>query len=498
MKKGVVKFVLFTVFLLMILSLSVFAASINVTKEKLDFKGTKIKISSDVGIYQLNIYKKATSGKFILFYQNKTENITSLEVFIPREILSTSSKTEIVVVGYDKDGNRISGNHTIDPLPSPVPINPSETAKPSYSPTPVPTKPTPSTSTSTSPSTSSSPSTSPSASPSTSTDPSIQPTSIKLNKDALTLTIGGTTSATLKATVDPSNADQTVSWKSSKPEIAKVDNNGKVVAVKKGSATITATTKNGKKATCKVTVKLKTISKTLNSSNCKSLGKMSTTGGCNILESLCVTPNYYVVNNIKKGNSKCVVSTVKKNSTKVVHTMSGNFYHANGATYNPEDKCVYVAHMTNKKVSKINESNLTSGSLSRKVLTFPASCTGIAYDNYTKRWVIKNGKSVNIYNKELNKKLKNFSVVKHTGQDCGVYKGLMLSIDYVGGGNNDIHIYNILTGEHYGKYHITLSGELESVDYDETNKCFVMGFNSGGTKLYTTTSINLDKYVPSL
>ena len=37
MKKGVVKFVLFTVFLLMILSLSVFAASINVTKEKLDF-----------------------------------------------------------------------------------------------------------------------------------------------------------------------------------------------------------------------------------------------------------------------------------------------------------------------------------------------------------------------------------------------------------------------------------------------------------------------------
>ena len=494
MKKGVVKSVLFTVFLLIIFSLSVFAASINVTKEKLDFKGTKIKISSDVGIYKLNIYKKAANGKFILFYQNKTENMTSLEVFIPREILSTSSKTEIVVVGYDKDGNRISGNHTIDPLPSPVPINPSETATPSYSPTPVPTKPTPSTSTSTSPSTSSSPSTS----PSTSTDPSIQPTSIKLNKDALTLTIGGTTSATLKATVDPSNADQTVTWTSSKPEIAKVDNNGKVVAVKKGSATITATTKNGKKAICKVTVKLKTISKTLNTGNCKSLGKMDTAEGCNILQSLCVTPNYYVVNNIKSGNSKCVVSTVKKNSTKVVHRMSGNFYHANGATYNPDDKCVYITHMTNKKVSKINESNLTSGSLSRKILNFPASNSGIAYDSYTKRWVLKSGTSVNIYNKELNKKLKNFSVVKHTGQDCGVYKGLMLSIDYVGGGNNDIHIYNILTGEHYGKYHITLSGELESVDYDETNKCFVMGFNSGGTKLYTTTSINLDKYVPSL
>ena len=489
MKNSILKSIIFVVFLLMILRLSVIAANINVTKEKLDFRGTHIKISSDIGIYKLNIYKKSSSGKFILFYQNKSENLTSLEVFIPRDILSTSSKTEILVVGYDKDGNRITGSHTIDPIPSPVPINPSETAKPSYSSSPIPTKPTPSSS--------SSPSTSPSTSTGP-TDPMTDPTSVNLDKTDLTLTIGGTTSTTLKATVNPTGANQTVTWKSSKPEIATVDKNGKVVAVKKGSSTITATTTNGKTASCKVTVKIKTINKTLNSSNCKSLGKMDTKDGCNILQSLCVTPEYYVVNNIKSGNSKCVISTVKKNSTNVVHTMSGNFYHANGATYNPDDKSVYISHMQNKVVSKIAESNLTSGSLSRKKLTFPASNSGIAYDSYTKRWILKSGSSVNIYNKELNKKLKHFSVIKHTGQDCGVYKGLMLSIDYVGRGNNDIHIYNILTGEHYGKYHITLSGELESVDYDETNKCFVMGFNSNGTKLYTTTAINLDKYVPSI
>ena len=73
MKKGVVKFVLFTVSLLMILSLSVFAASINVTKEKLDFKGTKIKISSDVGIYQLNIYKNdRISSSYFIYWRSKS------------------------------------------------------------------------------------------------------------------------------------------------------------------------------------------------------------------------------------------------------------------------------------------------------------------------------------------------------------------------------------------------------------------------------------------
>ena len=43
-------------------------------------------------------------------------------------------------------------------------------------------------------------------------------------------------------------------WKSSKSSVVKVDANGKVTAKKAGTATITATTKNGLKATCKITV----------------------------------------------------------------------------------------------------------------------------------------------------------------------------------------------------------------------------------------------------
>ena len=83
-------------------------------------------------------------------------------------------------------------------------------------------------------------------------------TGVKLSEDALDLTEGE--EATLKATVSPSNAtNQKVSFQSDKPEVAKVENNGKVTAIKEGTAIVTVTTEDGKKtATCKVTVKAKT------------------------------------------------------------------------------------------------------------------------------------------------------------------------------------------------------------------------------------------------
>ncbi|MBQ9361437.1 MAG: Ig-like domain-containing protein, partial [Lachnospiraceae bacterium] len=46
-----------------------------------------------------------------------------------------------------------------------------------------------------------------------------------------------------------------VTWKSSNKKVATVDKNGKVKGIKKGTATVTVTTKDGKKkAVCKVTV----------------------------------------------------------------------------------------------------------------------------------------------------------------------------------------------------------------------------------------------------
>ena len=77
--------------------------------------------------------------------------------------------------------------------------------------------------------------------------------SVGLNKTELALEVGKT--GTLEAIVEPSDAtNKNVTWSSSNPEFATVDN-GVVTAVSAGEAIITVTTEDGAKtATCKVTV----------------------------------------------------------------------------------------------------------------------------------------------------------------------------------------------------------------------------------------------------
>ena len=80
----------------------------------------------------------------------------------------------------------------------------------------------------------------------------VEVTSIVLNKTALSLYKGE--SETLKVTIGPSDAtDKTVTWISSDSSVASIDSNGKVTAIAKGAATITAKAGNIQ-ATCEVTV----------------------------------------------------------------------------------------------------------------------------------------------------------------------------------------------------------------------------------------------------
>lgn len=78
--------------------------------------------------------------------------------------------------------------------------------------------------------------------------------SIKLSKTTLTVKKGAT--YTLKATVLPGNSDfKKVIWASSDPSIASVDSKtGKVKGKAAGTTTITATTADGKSASCTVTI----------------------------------------------------------------------------------------------------------------------------------------------------------------------------------------------------------------------------------------------------
>lgn len=88
----------------------------------------------------------------------------------------------------------------------------------------------------------------------------IMPDGVTLNKDNLSLKIGGTETltATITNTTDVKNEYKTITWTSSDEKVATVDKNGKVTAIDAGTATITATTQNEKKATCTVTVTAQT------------------------------------------------------------------------------------------------------------------------------------------------------------------------------------------------------------------------------------------------
>ena len=84
----------------------------------------------------------------------------------------------------------------------------------------------------------------------------LQPvTGIRLNKSSLTMDALDTFQMTASVYPDSAN-DKRITWSSSDPAIASVDENGLVTALKKGTATITAAAMDGSgvKSTCKVTV----------------------------------------------------------------------------------------------------------------------------------------------------------------------------------------------------------------------------------------------------
>lgn len=79
------------------------------------------------------------------------------------------------------------------------------------------------------------------------------PSSVSLNASELKLYVGR--NSQLTATIAPENVtNKHITWASTNPNVAKVDENGNVTAIAKGTTVISATTINGKVARCTVTV----------------------------------------------------------------------------------------------------------------------------------------------------------------------------------------------------------------------------------------------------
>ena len=138
----------------------------------------------------------------------------------------------------------------------------------------------------------------------------------------------------LKVKVSPTNAyNKSVLWKSSNTKVALVSQTGIVTGVRKGIATITATTKDGSKKTakCVVTVNQSVTKVTLSRTSVQLAKKNST---ANVTATVSPKTAYNKSIAVKSGNTKVVkvnkstvasgkavkLTAVKKGSTKVTFT----------------------------------------------------------------------------------------------------------------------------------------------------------------------------------
>ena len=205
-------------------------------------------------------------------------------------------------------------------------------------------------------------------------------TSIALDRTSHEMTEGD--EFTLTVTINPSNAtNKNVSWKSSNTSVATVSN-GKVTAVKAGSATITVTTEDGSKtATCEVTVNAKvypvtsivldktshemtegdefTLTATINPSNAtkKNVGWKSSNTSVATVSNGKVTA-------VKAGSATITVTTEDGSKTATCEvTVNAKVYPVTGVSLNQTSvsltegddfdltATVYPSNATNKKVT---------------------------------------------------------------------------------------------------------------------------------------------------
>ena len=226
-------------------------------------------------------------------------------------------------------------------------------------------------------------------------------TGIKLNKNKTNMEEGSTEN--LSFTITPNNAsNKNVSWTSSNNSIVSVDNNGKLVAYKEGTATITVKTNDGSKtATCTVTVSKKRIKVTGIKLDKTTINLL--VGEKNKLTPT-ITPNNATNQNIawSSSNNNIVsvdevgnIKALKEGTSKItVKTKDGN----KTAT------CTVIVKAIKVKSVTLNKTNLTLGLHS----TYELKATVLPNDASNKSliWTSSNNKIVSVDSKGKIKALK--------------------------------------------------------------------------------------------
>ena len=215
--------------------------------------------------------------------------------------------------------------------------------------------------------------------------------SITLNKTSAAV-LGGKT-VTLKATLSPADAaDQTVTWTSSNTKIATVDAKGLVKGIAKGTAVITAKTKDGSaKATCRITVRQPVTKLTLNRTTASILkGKTLT-----LKAAAAPSTAYNKTVTWKTSNKKIATVTSKgvvKGIAKGTVTITATAKDGSGR----KATCKITVR---QPVTKLTINKTTASILKGKTLTLKAAAAPSTAYNKTVTWKTSNKKIATVTSK---------------------------------------------------------------------------------------------------
>jgi len=207
-------------------------------------------------------------------------------------------------------------------------------------------------------------------------DPNVKVETITIVPDTLNLEVGETQSLSIE--VLPANAyDKTVTWSTSDETIATIDAEGKVTAVKEGTATITATANDGSNVTASADVTVVAAPFVKFESSEKIDGDLLTINGIDFTISTEATYRGYGTHGAQFGSSGNPAGTV----TFITRTTAfdrSNFRLIIGTTFTGDGPGTLKVYLGS---TLLGEKSLTKGTDMEYEFTIPASAAAAAVNN---------------------------------------------------------------------------------------------------------------------
>ena len=261
-------------------------------------------------------------------------------------------------------------------------------------------------------------------------------TGVSLSQTELSLSKGGT--ATLTATVAPSDAtNQNVTWSSNNTEVATV-NNGTVTAVSGGKATITVTTEDGgHTATCNVTVTVPVTGISLSQT------ELSLEKGKTATLTATVAPSDATNQNVSWRSNNTAVATVENgtvtaisegNATITVTTEDGG--HTATCSVKVKSNSTNPVHVTGVSLSQTTLSLVKGGTATLTATVAPSDAT-----NQNVSWRSNNTAVATVENGTVTAISEGNTTITVTTEDGG--HTATCSVEVKSNGTNPVHVTGV-------------------------------------------------------